>query len=282
MTAPPEFHYRLPVPVGGLRPGAHPSAQLGQGQWLRRHVPFLAHPDPRRIDVRASLVDPHGGLRVRLMEQRGTVPVVVAVDLSASMGYAGAHAKRDTAADFVSALARSAHRHGDACGMVGCTSRVEPAWFLPPTRQVGAVERLAAALRRHCFAAGDAEGLLQLPAFLPSRPTLLFLLSDFHLPLTLLERLLARLSLHYVVPVVLWDRAEIEPPARAGLSLRRDLESGALRLVLLRRGTLRRWRQQYHQRQSALARLYARFGLRPLWLSHYDADAITRYFYAFP
>lgn len=275
-----EFHYRLPERIGGTRPGAHASAQVGAGQVFRRHVPFLAHPDPRRVDVRASLLDPHGGLRVRVAEQRGAVPVVAVADLSASMGYAGAVSKPAIMADFLSALARSAYRHGDACGFIGCGARITPAWVVPPTRNPALLEDLAQRLRGAALDGPSAWA--ELASWLPARRALVFLLSDFHLPDTVLLPLVAALARHRVVPVVLWDAVEAAPPARRGVRLQRDLESGALQLVWIGAGTARRWSAAYASRAARLRCLFGRYGWEPLYLGGgYDADTVTRYFYRY-
>ena len=57
MGAPQEFHYRLPYRVGGWRPGAHPGTRLGAGQEFVSYMSLYDRPDPRRLDLRASLRD---------------------------------------------------------------------------------------------------------------------------------------------------------------------------------------------------------------------------------
>src|SRR6202051_141067 len=51
----PEFHYRLPMRAGGSRPGSHPGSSFGAGQAFAMHARLFDHPDPRRLDLRASL-----------------------------------------------------------------------------------------------------------------------------------------------------------------------------------------------------------------------------------
>ena len=51
----PEFHYRLPMRAGGSRPGSHPGSSFGAGQEFAMHARLFDHPDPRRIDLRASM-----------------------------------------------------------------------------------------------------------------------------------------------------------------------------------------------------------------------------------
>ena len=75
MGAPQEFHYRLAHRSSGWRPGAHPGTRLGAGQEFVSHMSLYARPDPRRLDLRASLRDLSGNWLVRVHRQRASVPV---------------------------------------------------------------------------------------------------------------------------------------------------------------------------------------------------------------
>ncbi|TAN51142.1 MAG: hypothetical protein EPN21_07340 [Methylococcaceae bacterium] len=54
--------YRVPWRYGGFRPGIHASRHAGSGQLFQRLAGLLDYPDPRRLDLRASLTD-LGGAR---------------------------------------------------------------------------------------------------------------------------------------------------------------------------------------------------------------------------
>ena len=84
-----ELHYRVGAPVLGHFPGHHRSTRGDSGFEFRGHAALLDAPDPRRLDLHASLRDPFGDWRVRVYSQRKAIPVVVVADLSASMGFAG-------------------------------------------------------------------------------------------------------------------------------------------------------------------------------------------------
>jgi hypothetical protein len=106
-----------------------------------------------------------------------------------------------------------------------------------------------------------------------------FLISDFHFPIPMLETLLRDLGLHTVVPVVVWDSAEAVAP-RYGMARIYDPETGAERILLLRPVLSRRLRQSIAARAQALTACCARFGVRPLFIrDRFEADAVTRYFY---
>src|SRR5512138_61491 len=118
MTAPGEFHYRLPRRLGTWRPGSHPATSLGTGQEFVSHASLYDRPDPRRLDLRASLRNVRGDWLVRVYRQRAGIPVHVVVDVSASMSFGARRPKLSIAAEFVEALGRSAFRVGDALGMM--------------------------------------------------------------------------------------------------------------------------------------------------------------------
>jgi len=95
-----EVHYRVGGPVRGHFPGHHRSTRGESGFEFRGHAPLLDAPDPRRLDLHASLRDPFGQWRVRVYRQRMSVPVAVVADLSASMGFAASPPKLHVLADF--------------------------------------------------------------------------------------------------------------------------------------------------------------------------------------
>lgn len=274
----PEFHYRIPWAASGPRPGAHLGRGAGLGQNFRRWASLLDHPDPRRLDLRASFTDPRREFKVRLYQPRLSVPVYALLDLSGSMAHRGVHPKLEVLADFLACLARSCHRSGDALGVMGAGERIYPEFCLPLARSPGEVHRLAARLRRTEPPGIGCRGLVLAAHRLPARRALVFLLSDFHLPLPALRELMAGLMPHDVVPVVLWDRTETLP-GRSGLARLSDLEGGGERLLLLRPALRDRLEENSRRRRAQLLTLFRQCGREPLFLPDgFDADRVTRYF----
>lgn len=273
-----EFHYRIPGHAAGVRPGAHASRHSGDGHRFRQAAPFLAHPDPRRLDLRASLTDPFEAWRVRLYERRSAIPVYALADLSGSMDFRGVHPKIPVLADFIEGLAMSVHRSGDTLGILAAADALRPEFCLPPSRLPGPMFRLAERLRRLRPQGAGCRGFVQAWRLLPGKPCLVFLLSDFHWPLASLKEVLAGLARHDVVPMVLWDEAEALPEAK-GIARLSDLEGGGQRLLLLRPALRERLADNLKQRRERLAGLFRQFGREPLFLARgFDADQVTRYF----
>lgn len=269
-----EFHYRVPWLNSGLHPGAHRSRQYGQGQQFREFAPLLRYPDPRRIDLRTTLYDPMGKVYVRVFNQRSTVPVYVIADVSASMGF---REKMAVLADFTITTAASARRTGDPFGFVACDTRVR--MHFPATRRRGIAEDLQARLPELQAAGRNAAGIVAAVALLPRRRALVFLVSDFHLPVAQIEAALAALSMHDVVPVVLWHGAEYERLPRFGLCELHDPETGLRRFVLMRRRLRAKVIDAYRRQKQRLRRLCIAHGREPFFLvDRFEPDRLTEYF----
>lgn len=275
-----DVHYRVGAPVRGHFPGHHRSRTGDGGFEFRGHAALLDAPDPRRLDLQASLRDPFGQWRVRVHSQRKSVPVTVVADVSASMGFRGRQAKLAVLADLVESLAWSAWRTGDSFGFVGCDSAVRADLWRPQSRARGTGSELGQRLRAFDPDGRDAAGLLDAPRWLGRRRALLFLVSDFHLPLPLIGAVLDGLSAHELVPTVLWDPLEFGLSAARGLAPVVDPESGRQRLVWWRPALRERWAAAHAQRRDALLALFRARRLAPLFIEgRYDAEAVTRHFH---
>jgi uncharacterized protein (DUF58 family) len=276
-----EFHYRVGSPARGGFPGHHRSKRGESGFEFRGHASLLDAPDPRRLDLHASLRDPFGNWIVRVYSQRKAVPVTLVADLSASMGFEGARRKLDVVADFAESLAWSAWRTGDSFGFVGCDEAVRQELLLPQTRSRAAGGVLAQALRTLAPEGRSAHGLQAAPRHLSRQRSLVFLVSDFHLPTPEIAALLAGFAHHELVPVVVWDPLEFGPSAPRGLAPLRDAESGQRRLIWWRPALRERWAAQHAARREALLRLCRAQRLAPLFIEGaFDADAVTRHFHS--
>jgi hypothetical protein len=280
-TPAPEIHYRIGNPALGHFPGAHRSRRGDSGFEFRGHANLLDAPDPRRLDLHASLRDPFGQWAVRIYSQRKSIPVAVVADLSASMGFEGVQRKLDVLADFVDSLAWSAWRTGDSFGFVGCDAAVREDLLVPQSRSRAASGALAETLRGLRLEGRSANGLQLAHRHLPQRRSLVFLVSDFHLPLHEVQAVLASLAHHDLVPVVVWDAQEFALSAPRGLAQVLDPETGRQRLVWWRPALRAQWEAGHAQRREALLQVFRAQRLSPLFVEGaFDADAVTRHFHA--
>lgn len=281
MTA--EFHYRLPGRVGGARPGAHHGTGLGGASDFVAHRRLFDRPDPRRLDLRASLAQRAlaGDWLVRVHRQRASITVQLLADVSASMRFGAATSKLDRVADLAEALGHSAARLGDAVGLTPFDQRLRHDLLVPPSRHRGQALQMAARLRHATDhpASDGSRGLADAIAHLPGRPALVFIASDFHWPLDALPALLDRLGDCHVVPIIVWDAAETTPPAGNGLAALTDAESGHRRTLWLRPSLRQRWRDAVAERRETLRQLFTRRGLRPFEMGQrFEPHALSRHF----
>jgi uncharacterized protein (DUF58 family) len=281
-NAMPEFHYRLPMRAGGSRPGSHPGSSFGAGQAFAMHARLFDHPDPRRVDLRASLRAIPAEWLVRIHLQRVAVPVYVVIDVSASMYFGLLKSKLHVAADFVTALGYSAFRAGDQVGMLAFDAAEREELYSPARYGQGVGDVMAGMLRDATLkpgVAGGIDGLERSVAKLAGRQGVIFIVSDFHWPLTRLPSVLDTLTHAYVIPMVVWDRAEIEPPEHGSLLAVDDAETGGRRTLWLRSKTRHEWRDAVAQRRAEIKDLFDKRGMRPFFVQGaFDAEALSRYF----
>lgn len=273
-----EFHYKVHWRARGQRQGFHAALARGSGMEFVGHTPLAGYGDPRRIDIRASLANPTGDWLVRQHRTRSALPVCVVLDLSASMGFSGVRRKLDVVRAFVASAGFSVRRTGDAFGLIAADDAIREQLWLPASHARSAAQTALARLET-VTASGGSRGLLDAAAWLPRTRTLVFLLSDFHFPLAMLNELLDGLAHHDVVPLVLWDAAEAQRLPGFGLIELADPETGRHRTVLMRASLRRRWLERFAKRRAELADCFAAQRRRPFFIDgDFDADALTRYF----
>jgi len=277
-----EFSYQIGWRSRGRHPGRHASAQRGLGMDFVGHAPLISYPDPRRIDLRLSLRDPMEQIHVRIFNQRSAVPVFVACDLSGSMGFSGHFNKLRIAAEITASAAQSASRVNDPFGFIGFDEEVNEAWMIPASTRVQAAYLLAESLQDYRPPHVGGAGILQVNRYLPRERALVLLVSDFHMPLEMLEEALVSMQRHHIVPIVLWDAAEYSTIPEFGLTHVTDSETGEKRTLMLRKSTHARIQAAFAERRAALDALFMRYDIPPFFIEQgFDADALTEYFYQF-
>ena len=169
------------------------------------------------------------------------------------MGFGTPVPKIRVAIDFIAALAQSAFRLGDSVGMSAFDTHERMDLFVPATLSRGMGVRMTSLLRDCEMSGRDATGLGEAAARIGGRAGLIFIVSDFHWPLERLEPVLDIFAHSYVVPLVVWDPAEIAPPAHSGLLPVWDGESQSQRTLWVRPKLRARWREAVAKRRAAAA-----------------------------
>ena len=287
-----EFHYRIAGRSGGWQPGAHGGRALGTGLHFASHRRLLEHPDPRRIDVRASLRDPRGEWLVRLARQPVVVPVHLVADVSASMHLGAPQRKLDAVADFAEGLGLSAFRVGDPLGLLafdGVAPQARADLQQLPRRGRGMGTALAAQLRAvppppRTAQPHTAAGLQACCEQLGGRDALVFVASDFHgVDEAALVRALTALWPARVVPLLTWHTSEVAPPDEQGWLPLADAESGQRRSLWMRASVRQAWHDAVTARRTQLRAFFRQQGC-PLFeligaRGRFEPEALTRYFF---
>ncbi len=251
------------------------------------YLRLMDQPDPRRLDLRASLRNLQGDWLVRATRQNSATVVQVLMDVSASMQFGAPDNKLDVAARFMEALGQSAFGYGDALGMQVFDSEPRPDLSASPRIGRGVGASLAGSLRQRPGLQARHEHPRQLQPdtlaasamTLSHGTTLVFIVSDFHFPLAFLQAALESLSHLTVVPIVIWSEAETRPPAPGRWLRSRDVESGKLHNLIMRQSTIRRWQENIDSRRHAIRQTFEPHGITPLFMDKgFSAESLSRHF----
>lgn len=252
------------------------------GMEFRGHTTLLSYPDPRRIDIRQTIRDPLEQIYVRIFNQKSAVPVFVLCDLSGSMQYGSAQRKISVAADITQSVAQSVTHNGDPIGFIGFDDDVRQDWLCTLSSRPHAAIEMAENLKSYEPAAVGSNALAETVRLLPRERSLIFLVSDFHMPIADLENALILMLRHHIVPVVLWDTAEYADLPEFGIASVTDPESGAKRTLFLRKEYRARILQSFVDRRKEIEELFLRFDMQPFFVeNHFEADLLTEYFHQY-
>jgi uncharacterized protein (DUF58 family) len=278
---PQEFYYYLGWRTRSAQPGTHPTRTVGGHADFQNFVPFMENPNPRRIDLRATLRTVPRQLMSRAYHERGAIAVYAVLDLSASMRFTGNSDKLKLVAEIAASAAWSAVRSGDSFGLVACDNTVRLDLFAPPSHRVGLVDEIYNKLLADLASNGHAEAsALPLAAQqLRQKRSLVFLISDFHLSDALISQTFTSLAPHDVVPLVLWDSAEYSNIPNWGWARVRDMEGGADRSLFLRPSLVQKIKATYTARRKNITAHCLKAGTRtPFFIEDtFNAEQLTRH-----
>lgn len=277
-----EFSYHISWRSRSRRPGRHKSNQRGMGMEFRGHTTLLSYPDPRRIDIRQTIRDPMEQVYVRIFNQKSATPVFVMCDLSGSMQYGMPQSKLSTAAEITRSVAQSVTRNTDPVGFIGFDDALKDEWLTTLSGRPHAMLELADRLENHLPQEVGTSALLESARLLPRERALIFLVSDFHMPLQQLEDALLLMLRHHIVPVVLWNSAEYKELPEFGITAIHDPETGERRTLFLRASYRQKILDAFEARRQAIADLFMKFDMQPFYVENrFDADMLTEYFHQY-
>ncbi len=281
-----EFQYRYPSNVFGHVPGAHNGTSLGTGDRFAGFADLFDYPDPRRLDIRASMrgnmgeASVNAGQRwlVRRYQQRSSVTLWLLSDLSQSVTMASPNNER--LARLAHLIAHSAMGIGDKFAMAGFDSQWRQDVSVMPTRQKS-MSMIAADMIRQAGPAKTpgVDGILHAANMITNSHALVFIASDFFCDLELLDKTLRKLAHYTVVPIV-WKHQDVDIfPSHAGWTEVQDAETGQRRSVWMRPSMKKRWQESIEQHFDNLTACFTRNRVQPLFAEgDVTGEQLTRYF----
>lgn len=273
------FEYVIPWKSSSVQLGDHRGTQRGIGLEYRGNVNLVDHPDARRMDIRQTIRDPFEQVQVRQFNQESTTPIYAVCDLSSSMQFKGAQKKLDKAIEISTAIAHSAYQIGDLFSFIGYNAKVLEDYTLPLSRNLHQTTEVIAELQHYQLMRVGSEGILDVPNYLGQNRGLVFWISDFHMPLSVIEQTLTAMSLHRVIPVALWDDQEYKKLPKFGFETFIDPETGQNKTLFLRNEVRAEFIKKFHERRLSLEALFLKFDCPALFIhGDYKAEIMTNYF----
>ena len=255
--------------------GIWPSRHLGGSAEFETISEYQVGDNPRSINWSATA---RTGGHVILKNTRLTetnLAVFLLVDLSQSMDFGTVRVtKRRLAAELSAILAHAAWRCHDRVGFIGYGSDVRIQW---PLRNPKDYRLLIPQKVLETRSDGNGgTGLGQALSRLPTKRSLVFLISDFQEDFEGMESALKRAALlHDLVSIVIWDPRERILPERWCVAALRDLETGRSRAIWLGgMGRKAAFRKRIEAKEQGLKALFRSLSIDALWINQ-ETDYVS-------
>jgi len=273
------FYYQIPWKSSSIHFGEHRGTQRGLGFEFKGNVPLIDYPDARRVDLRQTLRDPYEQVQVKLFNQDNTTPIFAVCDLSSSMQYKGQGRKLNLAKEIAASIAYSAFDKSDVFSFIAYNSHVIEDLTLSLSHHVHLSFDVIEQLGEYKKMRVGSEGILEVPEYLSQNRGLVFWISDFHMPIPMIEQALNAMSAHQVIPIVLWDDHEYKKLPKFGFGNMIDPETGLNRTIFFREAIRAQFEEAFAERKQALEALFTRFDSQAIYISgKYDPDVMSHYF----
>jgi uncharacterized protein (DUF58 family) len=273
------FTYQIPWKSNSFHFGEHRGTQRGLGFEFKGNLPLIDYPDARRLDLRQSLRDPYEQVQVKIFNQDNTTPIFALCDLSSSMQFKGKNRKLDLAKEIAASIAYSAFEKSDEFSFIGYNQHVVEELTLSLSHHVHQAFEVINQLSDYKKMGVGAEGIKDVPQYLSQHKSLVFWISDFHMPMSLIKQTMNAMSAHHVIPVVLWDDQEYKKLPRFGFSNMIDPETGHNTTIFFRQSVRDQFEASFIMRKQALETLFTSFDSQAIYISdQYDPEIMSHYF----
>lgn len=273
------FSYSTPWKSSSVHFGDHRGTERGLGDDYRGNVSLIDYPDARRMDLRQTLRDPYEQIQVKTFNQNNTTPLFAVCDVSSSMQFGAKQRKLELAMQVSASIAYSAYGMGDLFSLIAYHNHVIEDFTLPLSHHLFNSLEVIQQLTDYQSKYAGSEGVVDVPMYLSQHRSLVFWISDFHMPLELIEQTLNAMSAHQVVPIVLWDDGEYKGLPKFGFGNLIDPETGLARMMFFRKSLRDQFIEVFNRRREALNRLFLKYDYAPLYLQEsFNPEALTNYF----
>jgi uncharacterized protein (DUF58 family) len=247
--------------------GIWSSRQMGGSSEFETITEYELGDNPRSINWSATA---RTGGQVILKNTRlaeANLAVFLIVDLSQSMDFGTVRVtKRRLAAEISAILAHAAWRCRDRVGFIGYGSEVEIQWPLRNPKDYRLlIPQKVLDTRSH----GNGGGLARALSRLPTKRSLVFLISDFQEHTMGFEKALKPFALlHDVVCIVISDPREKVLPEKWCIAALKDLETGKSRVIWLGgAGRKAAFQKRAESREQGLRALFQSLSIDALWIN---------------
>ena len=273
------FTYQIPWKSSSIHFGEHRGTQRGLGFEFKGNVPLIDYPDARRVDLRQSLRDPYEQVQVKLFNQDNTTPIFAVCDLSSSMQFKGKARKLDLAKEIAASIAYSAFESSDVFSFIAYNQHVIEDLTLSLSHHIHQSFEVIEKLGEYKKMRVGSEGILEVPQYLSQHKGLIFWISDFHMPITLIEQAMNAMSAHQVIPIVLWDDQEYKKLPKFGFGNLIDPETGDNQTIFFRESVREQFEEAFAARKQALETLFTSFDSQAIYINgKYDPEVMSHYF----
>lgn len=273
------FDYHINWKSSGHHPGQHKSAQRGMGIEFCGHSTLLDYPDPRRIDIRQTIRDPFEQIQVRIFNQRSATPVMIIADLSSSMNFGSEKSKLVSTSEIATIICNSVTAKSDAIGFIGIEDEINLEWVARLSYRSYRTQNLIDRLCSYRPNKSGHQGLKSVYQLLPKDKTLIFFISDFHMPIEDIKDSFGLLSRNRIVPIVLWNKSEYENLPNFGIITINDPESGAESTMFLRKKMISRIKENFSERKKLLQKTFLEFNSPAFFVEDkFEPLLMTEYF----
>jgi len=166
--------------------------------------------------------------------------------------------------------------------LIGFDDEIREDWISTLSARPHMAIEMAEKLKSYQPSEVGSTALIDTVRMLPRERSLIFFVSDFHMPIKDLEESLTLMLRHHIIPVVLWDTAEYSDLPEFGIANVTDPETGSKRTLFLRKDYKKRILESFTERRKAIEDLFLRFDMQPFFVSNqFDADLLSDYFHQY-